>query len=134
MKNTYELSKIVNQIKCLGRYQILQDGIACDHCATGIEFCASIIGDIELELFTTKEKEYCDAAYFTVYIDGVRQENRLEAPIGEQKITVANFAEIGIHTIKIVKQTESNYNLCTLYSLCFDGELLTPSENKDKYN
>ena len=133
MKNTYELSKIVNQIKCLGRYQILNDGIACDHCATGIEFCVSAVGAVEIVILTTKEKEYCDAAYFTVYIDGARQENRLEACVGEQRLTVAEFSEIGTHTIKIVKQTESNYNLCTLTSLCFDGELLAPPTKKEKY-
>jgi hypothetical protein len=133
MKNTFELSIIADRIKPLGRYQILPDGIGCDHSATGIELCASFAGELELNIYTTCEKEHCDTVYFTVYIDGERQTERLCAPVGEQTVTVASFAERGIHTVKIVKQSESNYNLCTLRSLCFDGELLTPPPKKDRY-
>ena len=133
MKNTFELSKFADKVKPLGRYQILEDGIGCDHSATGIEFSASIVGELILNIYTTVEKEYCDAAYFTVYIDGVRQEKRAEALVGKQDLLIANFSERGEHTVKIVKQCESNYNLCTLYSFCFDGELLTPPSKKDKY-
>lgn len=133
MKKTFELSKNLDRIKLLGRYQILDSGIGCDHSATGIELCADIVGALSMTVITTREKDYCDAAYFTVYIDGVRQEKRLEALVGEQTVTVAEIAERARHTIKIVKQTESNYNLCTVKSLCFDGELLTPSPRKEKY-
>ena len=133
MKRTFELCGLVDRIKPLGRYQILDNGIGCDHCATGIELCADIVGALEMTVITTLEKEHCDAAYFTVYIDGVRQEGRLEAPVGEHTVTVAELSERGTHTIKIVKQTESNYNLCTLCSLCFDGELLPPPPKKEKY-
>ena len=133
MKNTYDLSKFADKLKLLGRCQILKDGIACDHSATGIEFSVLIIGELTLKIYTTVEREHCDAAYFTVYIDGVRQEERVEALAGEQNLLIANFAEKGEHTIKLVKQTEMNFNLCTLYSLCFDGELLTPPAKKEKY-
>jgi lysophospholipase L1-like esterase len=133
MKKTFELYKFADMIKPLGRYQILPDGIGCDHSATGIELCASFAGELELNIYTTCEKEHCDTVYFTVYIDGERQAERLCAPVGEQTVTVASFAERGIHTVKIVKQSESNYNLCILRSLCFDGELLTPPPKKDRY-
>ena len=133
MKNTYDLSKFAVNVKILGRSQILNDGIGCDHCATGIEFCASVIGTVKLNIFTTVEKEFCDSAYFTLYIDGVRQTERIEVPYGEQTVEIAHFLNLETHTIKIVKQTESNYNLCTLRSLCFDGELITPPPKKDKY-
>ena len=133
MKNTYELSKFANSLKLLGRYQILNNGIGCDHSATGIEFCVSAIGEISLTMHTTMEKAACYAAYFTLYVDGVRMEERIEALVGDATVTLANFAERGEHTIKLVKQTESNYNLCTLYSLTFDGELLTPPAKKEKY-
>ena len=133
MKKIFELSKFADAVKPLGRYQILDDGIGCDHSATGIELCASIVGSLELSVLTTSEKSGCDAAYFTVYIDGVREESRIEALVGEQTVTVASFLERGTHTVKIVKQTESNYNLCTLRALSFDGELLTPPPKKEKY-
>ena len=133
MKNTYELSKFADGVKLLGRYQILNNGIGCDHSATGIEFCVSAIGEVSLTMHTTMEKAACYAAYFTLYVDGVRMEERIEALVGDATVTLANFAERGEHTIKLVKQTESNYNLCTLYSLTFDGELLTPPAKKEKY-
>ena len=133
MKKTFELSKYADRVKPLGRYQMIDKGIACDHCATGIELSANISGEVELTLITTVEKEYCDSAYFTVYIDGVRADKRLETPSGEQTVVVADNLTSGIHTLKIVKQTESNYNLCTLLSISFDGELLEPPKNREKY-
>ena len=133
MKKTFELSKYADRVKPLGRYQMIDKGIACDHCATGIELSANISGEVELTLITTVEKEYCDSAYFTVYIDGVRADKRLEAPSGEQTVVVADSLTSGIHTLRIVKQTESNYNLCTLLSISFDGELLPPPKNREKY-
>ena len=133
MKNNFELLTNKDKIKPLGRYQILNDGIGCDHCATGIEFSVLAIGDIELTLFTTIEKEYCDSTFFTVYVDGVRTEKRLEAPLGEQTVTVATFFDREKHIVKIVKQSESNYNLCILKALSFDGELLEAPPRLDKY-
>ena len=123
MKNTFELSKFADKVKPLGRYQILEDGIGCDHCATGIEICVSAVGAVEIVILTTKEKEYCDAAYFTVYIDGVRQSTRFEVPDGTTTLTVASFATKGEHTIKILKQTENNYTLCDFMEIIFKGEL-----------
>ena len=133
MKKTFELLKYADRVKPLGRYQILTDGIGCDHCATGIELCFEGVGEVTLSLYTTVEKEYCDSVFFTVYVDGERQEKRLEAPSGEQTVTVATFLERGVHTVKIVKQNESNYNLCTLRSVSFDGELLSPPPQREKY-
>ena len=119
MKKTFELSKYADRVKPLGRYQMIDKGIACDHCATGIELSANISGEVELTLITTVEKEYCDSAYFTVYIDGVRADKRLEAPSGEQTVVVADSLTSGIHTLRIVKQTESNYTLCNFHILSF---------------
>ena len=133
MKNTFEFLKFKDKIRPLGRYQILSDGIGCDHCATGIELCFEGVGEITLSLYTTVEKEHCDSAYFTVYIDGERMQKRLEAPAGEHTVTVVELCERGKHILKIVKQCESNYNLCTLRSISLDGELLSSPPQRDKY-
>ena len=133
MKKHFELASFADSVKPLGRYQILPSGIACDHSGTGIELCVSVLGEVELVVYTTVEKAGCDCAYFTVYLDGVRQDMRYEAYEGEHIISVAAFAERGEHTIKIVKETESNYNLCELRALCFDGELLAPPKKREKY-
>ena len=133
MKKTFELLKFKDKITPLGRYQILSDGIGCDHCATGIELCFEGGGEVTLSLYTTVEKEHCDSAYFTVYLDGKRIQKRLEAPAGEHTVSVIELCEWGKHVLKIVKQCESNYNLCTLRSVSLDGELLAPPPKKDKY-
>ena len=133
MKNTFELLKFKDKIRPLGRYQILSDGIGCDHCATGIELCFEGVGEITLSLYTTVEKEHCDSAYFTVYLDGERMQKRLEAPAGEHTVTVVELCERGKHILKLVKQCESNYNLCTLRSISLDGDLLSPPPQRDKY-
>ena len=133
MKNTFELLKFKDKIRPFGRYQILSDGIGCDHCATGIELCFEGVGEITLSLYTTVEKEHCDSAYFTVYLDGERMQKRLEAPAGEHTVTVVELCERGKHILKLVKQCESNYNLCTLRSISLDGDLLSPPPQRDKY-
>ena len=133
MKNTFELLKFKDKIRPLGRYQILSDGIGCDHCATGIELCFEGVGEITLSLYTTVEKEHCDSAYFTVYLDGERMQKRLEAPAGEHTVTVVELCERGKHILKLVKQCESNYNLCTLRSISLDGDLLSPPPQRAKY-
>lgn len=132
MKNTFELLKFKDKIRPLGRYQILSDGIGCDHCATGIELCFEGVGEITLSLYTTVEKEHCDSAYFTVYLDGERMQKRLEAPAGEHTVTVVELCERGKHILKLVKQCESNYNLCTLRSISLDGDLLSPPPQRAK--
>ena len=133
MKNTFELLKFKDKIRPLGRYQILSDGIGCDHCATGIELCFEGVGEITLSLYTTVEKEHCDSAYFTVYLDGERMQKRLEAPAGEHTVTVVELCERGKYILKLVKQCESNYNLCTLRSISLDGDLLSPPPQRAKY-
>ena len=122
----------LDKIKHLGRAQILSDAIACDHSGTGIELCGIFFSPIELEIYTTIEKDGCDFAYFTVYIDGKRLDTRFGASVGCSSLII-ELESYGEHTVKIVKQTESNYNLCTLRSLSFEGELLDAPKNKEKY-
>ena len=133
MKKTFELAGLADKVKLLGRSRVLHSGIACDHSATGIEFSASVVGYVELTVYTTVEKSGCDCAYFTVYVDGVRQDARYEANAGECVLRLAEFETLGNHTVKVVKQTESNYNLCELRALSFDGELSEPPAKKKKY-
>lgn len=128
-----EFPRDIEKIKPLGRYQALYSGLGCDHSATGFELCAKVKGLVEVRIFTTVEKEGCDCAYFTVYIDGVRQEERCEAPVGEHTLRIAELSEYGEHIIRFVKQTESNYNLCEIRSVSLAGELLLPPANKGRY-
>ena len=66
MKNTFELLKFKDKIRPLGRYQILSDGIGCDHCATGIELCFEGVGEITLSLYTTVKYAESQCSFSTV--------------------------------------------------------------------
>ena len=56
-----------------------------------------------------------------------------EVPAGENSLKVASFDELGEHTIKILKQTESNYTICEMMSIKLTGKLSDPPEDKDLY-
>ena len=112
--NRLESKALLSAIKPLGRSQSLESGLGCDHSATGFEICGIFDGDIEIELYTTKEKDGCDAVYFTVYIDGERLPDRYSAKIGEQTLRITLPNDKTAHVLRVVKQTESNYNLCEI--------------------
>lgn len=120
-------------IKTLGRTTLLDTGIACDHSASGIEFNIAAEGDVSLNLYVQKKKELCDYTYLTVYIDGVRQEERFAVKEGYSKIVIASFDMLSEHNIRVVNQTESNYTLTEIESISFTGELLEPPLEKDLY-
>lgn len=128
----FDILNIVDKIKLLGRAQILSESVACDHSGTGIEFCGRFLSPIDLEVDTTIEKDGCDRVYFTVYVDEKRLDNRYFAPIGRSCITI-ELESYGEHTVRIVKQNETNYNLCEFVSISFEGELFDAPEKKEKY-
>ena len=126
------LSDNSDKLRLLGRAQVLPSGIACDHSGTGIELCLDACGEVFLTVYSTVEKEGSDFIYFTLYVDGERLPERLSAPIGESVIRVADFSDKGKRKIRIVKQSESNYNLCELRSISLCGELCDAPARRDK--
>lgn len=119
-----------DKIKIIGRYQSTLTGIACDFTASGIEFCGVMKGKVYVDV-------RCHSlTYFTVFVDGVRQNKRHEVKGGRNAVTlaVANFGETeGEHTVRILKQTESKFSLAEFRRITLDGELVAPPENKDLY-
>ncbi len=121
----YKLQDVTDSLKFLGRNTVASNGIICDHSASGIEFSAYIEGEVKLgasvSMRVTPTGAYEASTYYTVYIDGVRQEKRFNIASGEATLTIANFEEGGVHTIRILKQTESQNSLSILKSLEFTG-------------
>ena len=115
LDRNYDLTKQQEFIKVQGRSHIAEDGLACDATASGIEFCAYIEGTVTLSVNATAE------TYFTVTVDSVRMQNRLKANAGKSVLELASFADGGIHTIGILKQTEARLSLCSFSSLHFKG-------------
>lgn len=126
-------TELISAVKLLGRAQILSDGFACDHSGTGFELRGVFDSDIEIELYTTKEKDGCDFVYFTAYLDGKRICDRYEVALGEQILRIALPSDNEVHTLRVVKQIESNYNLCKIGSISFCGKLLDAPAKEQKY-
>ena len=124
------LAKYNTLVKRLGRTSLSQLGIVCDHTASGIEFRAVMKGDVKVKVTSKQVKSNSPKSYFTVYIDGVRQNKRYEVK-GTQDLAVANFKNEGEHTIRIVKQSENNYTLSEFKEILFTGYMLErPADNK----
>lgn len=114
-------------VKTCGRCSVVENGIACDFTASGIEWNLYAVGEVRLEVTVTAD------TYFTVWVDGVRSANRFYAQSGKQLLTVADFETEGSHSIRILKQTEAKNSLCIFHSLYFSGELTEAPKNRDLY-
>ena len=128
-----DLGENYDMVKAIGRVSYSETGIYCDHSASGIEFTGMMKGNVVLEVETAGVKNGCTTTYFTVYIDGERQAERLSVEPGPRKLKVASFDEMGEHTIKVIKQTESNYTLLEIKSITLEGAIYDPPEDKELY-
>ena len=124
---SYALKDMTQSLKLHGRAAAQADGIACDHTASGIEFSAYVEGPVTLTLTTSAE------AYFTLYVDGVRSDERIKAGAGTSTLTLADFATGGVHTVRLLKQTEARLSLCVLSTLQFKGYLNDAPAQKQHY-
>lgn len=131
---TVNLASDYDKVKTLGRVSYSDKGIICDHSASGIEFTGKMTGAVYVNMVTSGVKSGCTTTYFTVYIDGERQAIRFSVEPGSESLKIANFTgEPAEHTIRLVKQTESNYTLCELRSIKFEGEIMDPPADNDLY-
>lgn len=128
--DTYPLccgSEAAGFVQLMGRGYYTEDTLICDHSASGICFRAGIQGSLSLKL-------HCSGlCYFTVYIDGVRQDDRIAVPQGTHTVEFACFEEFGIHTVTLVRQTEAALALCSLESLIFQGSILDLPERSEPF-
>ena len=110
---SYNVIDIKDNIKKLGRASDTKEGIALDWTASGIEFNANCAGDVALKIQASCSSPDSNAhdndkdCYYTVYIDGVRQNNRLRVMNGTFTVKIAEGLDIGDHTFKVVKMTEA---------------------------
>lgn len=126
-KKVYELASVSENIRLLGRTKVVKEGIICDHGASGIEFCAYLTGDLILNM------ESLGNSYFSVFVDGVELETRIFYDVRTGTKTIASFEDEGLHTVRIIKQTESQWSLATLESIEMTGYLTDPPEQRPLY-
>ncbi len=123
----HKMTDLYTDVKWSGRTSLLNYGVAIDQAASGMEFTVETAGKVTVTADVTAD------TYFTVYIDGVRQEERQILTRENRTMTVAEFATAGVHTVRIVKQTEAQNALCILRSIGFAGELAEKPEDKEMY-
>lgn len=119
-----------DKFKINGRYIKLKTGVACDNVGAGIEFQGTMKGKVYVEIRTDAD------AYFTVYVDGVEQEERYRVHGGRfsETLEVADLGETdGEHHIRVVKQTEARYALADFRSVTVDGALGDAPADKEIY-
>ena len=121
------LSDGCEDIKTHGRTTLTSEGLICDASASGIEFNAYIEGSLSITVNVTAE------CYFTLYTDGERCEERFKATEGTQVLTVADFAEGGVHNIRFLKQTEAQCALCTIEKIEFTGYFEEKPADRELY-
>lgn len=126
-KAYYNLCLDKKNFKYYGRMQFTVDGVTCDFTVSGIEFSGTMKGPVWLTLA-------CSApTYFTVYVDGVRSSTRFYADQNIEKIKVADFSNEGIHTVRILKQSEAQRSIAELKDIEITGSLNAAPANKTKY-
>lgn len=123
--NTYHFCQSRENFKRFGRVTELKNGITCDFTASGVEFWGRMQGNVTISLSCDRD------TYFTVFVDGVRQEERFYATETTKELIVASSLEVGEHTVRILKQTETQWSLCVLKSVSLEGYLYPAPENRE---
>ena len=105
-------------------------GMMFDHAAQGLFFTADCEGDVTLTLSLRvgDKDKYADTRYYTLYLDGVRQEERL-AVTGvaltetKQTLTLATGLEKDVHEFALYRQSAFSAGWDNLISLSMTGTL-----------
>ncbi len=101
--------------------------------ADSIEFTADCHGRVSVCFFCEKTEHTGDVdVYFTGYIDKERIPTRYHVSAGENELVLAENAE-GIHTFKLVRQTEWGVGDIYMHDISVAGELLDPPSDKELF-
>lgn len=95
-------------LKIIGRSASLSEGVALDYSAATISFYAVCNERVRV----TAEVE--SSVYFSLYIDGVRQSERICFTKQSPTQTIAVIKEKGSHEFELVRESEMSYGPCTV--------------------
>ena len=137
---TYPLTDWEGYWRISGRTMPVMDTDGCsgmmfDHAAQGFFFTADCEGDVTLTLSLRVGAKAKDAntRYYTLYLDGVRQEERLsvtgvELTETRQTLTLATRLAKGVHTFALYRQSAFSAGWDNLLSLSLNGTLQKRTE------
>ena len=100
----------------VGRTYSRNGGLACDFTCTGIRFNAFCEGSVSVNLSTSA------TTYFTVYINGVRQEKRIMANASSTWVEIATELERDNYEIMLVKQSQFTMSTTELKQVKINGK------------
>ena len=115
---TYYINDNINYFRISGRCPVTDSGIACDWGGSGFSFNVNCEGAISLDYTKDSEQDI----FFTIYIDGVRQDQRLKLTGTEGNCVLTDNLAKGLHTIELYKQTQNQKGLlCEFTNVIFKG-------------
>ncbi len=101
--------------------------------ADSVEFTAECYGKVSVCFYCEKTEHTGDVdVYFTGYIDGERLPIRYHVIAGENELVFSEEIE-GIHTFKLVRQTEWGTGDIYMTDIKVDGSFLDPPKEKELY-
>lgn len=131
-KNSYTIKKNLSSIKLVGRTTMVSNYVTCDWSASGIEFTANCKGTVKLKIQGNGGQHTC--GYFSVYIDGVKQANRVQVSTsGTKEVTIATNLKAGEHTFRFLKQTFIKHARFTIQTITMNGTLAEKAPAQQKY-
>ncbi|MBQ3099415.1 MAG: hypothetical protein IJC50_00340 [Clostridia bacterium] len=129
----YTIEEMDGLYKTQGRTIMYEQGLALLSSADVFEFNADCGGEVSVSFLTEVTEDSGDVdVFFTGYVDGKRCETRFHMEEeGEHSILLAEGLEKGVHSFKLVRQTEWNFGNIYLTGITLDGNLTAPPENSD---
>ena len=118
-----------DRLRMLGRSGSTADGFTCDYSATGVILslsCEQDQAEVALTFLTDAD------VYFTVFVDGVRMPERLyvcgngtasAGTLVRQTVTACTLS-VGVHTVRVVRQSNFWHARTTLCAITTDAALL----------
>lgn len=130
---TYLMSEIRDRYKTMGRTAEYGNAVSADWSAAGIEFNAECKNDVIINVTLSASTGQPAGTYFTVYIDGVRQEKRFLAEEGNSDIVIAAGLEEGVHSFAFYKQAHNGHCNVDINSITVEGRLIEKPADRDIY-
>ncbi len=133
--NTYLMSEIEGQYKMQGRSGTYGTSISADWSGCGIEFAAYCKNDVKIQatVIVVDEGYPLAGTYLTVYIDGVRQEERIRVTKGTKTLTIATDLEEGYHEFGVYRQSHNAHGNLNFDAITVEGVLTDRPADRDLY-